>query len=56
MPMARRFRAEKSGLGKFKWALLIAAVAVAAVMYVPQLSFVIAWLDRLGAELGKGAY
>ncbi len=56
MPMVRRFLADDSGLSKFKWALLIAAVAVAAVMYIPQLTFVIAWLQDLGSRLGNGAY
>ena len=56
MSMARKILADETGLSAVKWALLIAAVAVAAVMYFPQLSFVIAWLQRLGTRLGTGAF
>ena len=54
--MVRRLVADENGLSNLKWALLIAAVAVAAVMYFPQFNFIIAWLQRLGTRLGTGAF
>ena len=56
MPMIRRFLAEEAALGKFTWALLAAAVAVGAVMYFPQLSFIISGLRHVGAWLGSGGF
>jgi Flp pilus assembly pilin Flp len=38
--MVRRLAADENGLSNLKWALLIAAVAIAAIMYLPPLSFV----------------
>jgi Flp pilus assembly pilin Flp len=49
--MVRRLVADENGLSNLKWALLIAAVAVAAVMYFPQLSFVTAALQHFWSWL-----
>ena len=56
MSMARRILADENGLSAVRWALLFAAVAVAAIMYFPQFNFMIAWLQRLGDRLGTGAF
>jgi Flp pilus assembly pilin Flp len=49
--MVRRLVADENGLSNLKWALLIAAVAVAALMYFPQLSFVTAALQHFWSWL-----
>jgi Flp pilus assembly pilin Flp len=49
--MVRRLVADENGLSNLKWALLIAAVAAAAVMYFPQFSFVTAALPHLWSWL-----
>jgi hypothetical protein len=49
--MIRRFVADASGLSTLKGALLIAALAIGAVMYFPQLGFVTAALGRFWSWL-----
>ena len=49
--MIRKFVADESGLGNVTWVLLIAALAIGAVMYFPQLGFVTAALGRFWAWL-----
>jgi Flp pilus assembly pilin Flp len=54
--MIRRFLAEEAALSKLTWALLAAAVAVGAIMYFPQLSFIVSSLRHLGSWLGNGGF
>ena len=56
MPMIRRFLDEEKGLSRLTWALLAAAVAVAAIMYFPQLSFIVSGLRQFGTWLGNGGF
>ncbi len=56
MPKIRRFLAEEAALSKLTWALLAAAVAVGAIMYFPQLSFIVSSLRHLGSWLGNGGF
>ena len=49
--MVRRLVADENGISSLTWALLIAVVAIAAVMYFPQFSFVTAALGRFWAWL-----
>lgn len=52
----RKLVADETGLSNLTWALLIAAGAVAAIFYVPQLSFVFTSLGQLWAWLIAGAF
>lgn len=56
MPMIRRFLAEEKALSRLTWALLVAAVAVGAIMFFPQLSFIVSGLRQFGAWLANGAF
>jgi hypothetical protein len=56
MPMIRRFLAEETALSRLTWVLLAAAAAVGAVMYFPQLSFIVSGLRHLGSWLGNGGF
>ena len=56
MPMIRRFLADEKALSRLTWALLAAAVAVGAIMYFPQLRFIVSGLRQFGAWLGSGAF
>jgi Flp pilus assembly pilin Flp len=56
MSMIRRFLDEEKGLSRLTWALLAAAVAVGAIMYFPQLSFIVSGLRQFGTWLGNGGF
>jgi Flp pilus assembly pilin Flp len=49
--MVREFVANENGLSTLTWALLIAVVAIAAILYFPQFSFVTTALGRFWAWL-----
>ena len=54
--MIHRFLAEETALSKLIWALLAGAAAVGAVMYFPQLSFIVSDLRHVGSWLGNGGF
>ena len=56
MAMVRRFLAEERALSRLTWALLAAAVAVGAIMYIPQLSFIVSGLRQFGTWLASGGF
>jgi Flp pilus assembly pilin Flp len=49
--MVRKFVVDENGLSTLTWALLIAILAIAAISYFPQFSFVTAALGRFWAWL-----
>jgi len=56
MAMVRRFLAEERALSRLTWALLAAAVAVGAIMYLPQLKFIVSGLRQFGTWLASGGF
>ena len=49
--MVRKLLGDDRGLGNVTWVLLIAALAIGAVIYFPQLGFVTAALGRFWSWL-----
>jgi hypothetical protein len=56
MTMLRRFLADQRGLSKLLMALVVLAVVVAAVLWVPQLGSVVVYLRKIGEGIGHGAF
>jgi len=56
MPMIRRFLADEKAISGLTWALLAAAVAVGAIMYLPQLKFILFGLRHFGLWLASGGF
>jgi hypothetical protein len=54
--MIHRFLVDEKALSRLTWALLAAAVAVGAIMYFPQLSFIYSGLQHFGAWIGSGGF
>ncbi len=56
MAMVRKFLAEEKAFSRLTWALLAAAVAVGAIMYLPQLKFIVSGLRQFGTWLASGGF
>jgi len=54
--LGRNLLANEIGLSNLAWTLLIAAIAIAAVFYFPQLRFVITALRDFWSWLAAGAF